>query len=225
MIGQTEAKNTRRKTLTASLFGLLPCFWLLSGCGEGGAYKTNSIILPPHIGKIAVRPVVNRTQFFGLEEKLRLRVEEEFIRDGRIPYVNSEPQADGVVATEIVHYIKEPVTYDANHVEEEIRLWVVVDLKFIDRVNNVILWEEPRLDHEYRYFVETKPGGLTENEAREILWDLFARDIVKRTIEGFGSVSGASERKVPNKPMPAVEGDVPPKPAVPHRVAPPPSPY
>lgn len=52
------------------------------------------------------------------------------------------------------------------------------------------------MEQSYRYFVETQPGGMTEDAAREQLWDLFARDIVKRTIEGFGSVSGASERKV-----------------------------
>jgi hypothetical protein len=57
--------------------------------------------------------------------------------------------------------------------------------------------------------METKPGGIPEEEAREILWDLFARDIVKRTIEGFGSVSGASERKVPTKPLPLSSGEPP----------------
>jgi hypothetical protein len=191
-----------------------------SGCGEVG-YAPNPILLPGHIRRIAVRPIVNQTQFFGLEEKLRLRVEDEFIRDGRLPYVNSESDADGVIVTEITRYIKEPISYDANHVVEEYKLWVLIDLRFIDRVNNVVLWEEPRLEQEYRYFVETRPGGVTEDEARELLWELFARDIVKRTIEGFGSVSGASERKVSGDAPPAPpEVPPPPKP----RIAPP-SPY
>ncbi|HRY30770.1 MAG TPA: LptE family protein, partial [Elusimicrobiota bacterium] len=185
-------KRMERAGLLLAFAGLS----LLIGCGEAGMYTPAPMLLPPHIRKIAVRPVANKTQFFGLEEKLRLRLEEEFIRDGRLPYVNNETEADGVVVGEIVRYIKEPISYDANHVVEEYKLWVIMNLQFIDRVNNVILWQEPRMDQEYRYFVETKPGGVTEDEARELLWELFSRDIVKRTIEGFGSVSGASQRKV-----------------------------
>jgi hypothetical protein len=196
----------------------------LGGCGDMG-YTPAPVLLPAHISRIAVRPFVNKTPFFGLEEKLRLRVEEEFIRDGRLPYVNVESEADGVVAGEIVRYIKEAISFDSNQVAEEFKLWVVINLRFIDRVNNVLLWEEPRMEQEYRYFVETKPGGITEEEAREILWDLFARDIVKRTIEGFGSVSGASERKISDAPsQPVQESPAPPVPSPAIRTAPP-SPY
>jgi hypothetical protein len=39
-------------------------------------------------------------------------------------------------------------------------------------------------------------GGMTEEEAREYIWDKLSRDIVKRTVKGFGSAAGISERKV-----------------------------
>ena len=62
---------------------------LLAGCSEVGGYNTPlAVTLPPSIQKIGVRPFQNRTQFFGLEDKLRLRVEEEFIRDGALPFVD-----------------------------------------------------------------------------------------------------------------------------------------
>jgi hypothetical protein len=186
---------------------LLPFF--LGGCGETDGYKPSAILLPAHIRRIAVRPIVNKTQYFGLEEKLRLRIEEEFIRDGRLPYVNREEESDGIVSAEIVRYIREPITYDDNHVVQEYKLWVIINLTFIEKAANAVLWEEPRMEQEYRYFVETQPGGVTEEEARELLWELFARDIVKRTIEGFGSVSGASEREVRENPIPTTDPAVP----------------
>ena len=68
--------------------------------------------------------------------------------------------------------------------------------------------------------METAPGGRTEEEAREALWDLFARDIVKRTLEGFGSVTGASENKVPKDTLPGQDNTSAPRP----RSAPP-APY
>lgn len=197
---------------------------VLSGCGAGesGVYQPKTLLLPPHIRFIAVRPFVNKTQFFGLEDKLLLRVSEEFIRDGRLPFVNDEGQADGVVAGEIVRYMKDPISFDENNVAAEYKLWVIINLRFIDRVNKQVLWEEPRMEQSYRYFVETKPGGITEEQARELLWDLFARDIVKRCIEGFGSVTGASERKVPDSAPTKPQQETPKDPA-PFEV--PPSPY
>jgi hypothetical protein len=193
--------------------------FVMAGCGPATeGIRTSPVLLPTHIRKIAIRPITNKTSIFGLEEKLRLDIEEEFIRDGRLAYVNAEGEADGIVVTSISRYIKEPISYDSNHVVEEFKLLVIVDLKFVDRVNNVLLWEEPRLDQEVRYFVETKPGGMTEEEAREDLWELFASDIVKRTIDGFGSVSGASSRKISSTAPPisstatlrAIENKTPP---------------
>src|SRR5687767_4521223 len=70
----------------------------MGGCGEDSGYGgPGAVLLPSHIRSIAVRPIVNKTQIFGLEDRLRLRVEQEFLRDGRFPYVNNEAEADGVV--------------------------------------------------------------------------------------------------------------------------------
>jgi len=181
----------------------------LSGCGGESVYTAKPLLLPTHIRSIAVRPFINNTNIPGLERKLLLRVTEEFMREGRLPVVSNENDASGIIAGDIARYIREPLSYDANHVVEEYKLWVVIDFKFIDRVNRTQLWEEPRLEQSYRYFVETRPGGRTEEEAREELWRLFASDIVKRTIEGFGSVSGASERKVISHPI--IEGSTTPR--------------
>lgn len=200
--------------------------WALAGCGEMAGYSGGAnITLPPHIQRVSLRPFQNRTQFFGLEDKLRLRVEQEFIRDGRLPYVSTEATADGIVEGEIVNYIRQVTTYDAANQPLEYRLWVIMDVRFLDRVENRVLWEEKRLEGDYIYVVETQPAGLTEEEARERLWDLFARDIVKRTLEGFGSVTGASARKVPEKTIPAPDA-LPPVPAPPEETdVPSPPPY
>lgn len=200
--------------------------WALAGCGDMAGYSgAVNLTLPPHIQRVSLRPFQNRTQFFGLEDKLRLRVEQEFIRDGRLPYVSTEATADGIVEGEIVNYIKQVTTYDAANQPLEYRLWVIMDVRFIDRVENRVLWEEKRLEGDYVYVVETQPAGLTEEEARERLWDLFARDIVKRTLEGFGSVTGASERKVPEKTLPAADVNRAPPPPPEESEGPSPSPY
>src|SRR5271170_2817455 len=93
-------------------------FWLssltvLCACGSiDSNYKPTPQLLPPHIRKIAVRNVVNKTQQFGLEDKLTLAIIDEFLRDGQYNIVPEE-QADGVVASTITRYILTPIQYDA----------------------------------------------------------------------------------------------------------------
>ena len=115
-------------------------------------------------------------------------------------------------------------TYDAANQPLEYRLWVIIDVRFFDRRENRVVWEEPRFEQTYRYFIETQPGGMTEEQAREQVWDMLARDIVKRTMEGFGSVTGASTKKVPAATLPVPNTPPPPPPPEEPREAPP-APY
>jgi hypothetical protein len=181
-----------RKTWLQVLAGSL---LLMSACAA--PYTPAPQILPSHIRKIYIRPFVNSTSQYGLEEKLTLRVIDEFVRDGRLTLVNNEAEADGILVGEISRYILQPLTYDANMVTEQYKLWVLLNVSLIDRGNNVTLWSEPNMEGIQIYYDATRPGGRTEEEVREILWDNLARDIVKRTVEGFGSVTGASDKKVP----------------------------
>lgn len=169
---------------------------LLTACPY--EYKPSPIVLPQHIQRIGLRPIKNNTAFFGLEDKLTLRLQEEFTRGGKYPLVG-ESLADGILIAEIERYINEPVSYDQNLIVQERKLWVLVNIYFWDKVQGKIIWTEPNLQGVQRYFVESRPGGISEEEARTIVWDKLARDIYRRTIEGFGSVTGELDRNVPQK--------------------------
>ena len=175
-------------------FLLLSFAFLLSGCPY--AYTPSTQILPQHIRKIGLRPIKNNTSFFGLEDKFTLRLQDEFTRGGQYPLV-SEDLADGVLIAEIERYIDQPTSYDQNLIVQEKKMWVIVNIQFCDKVQNKIIWTEPNLQAVNRHLVETVPGGITEEQSREIIWDKLSRDIFKRTIEGFGSVTGEIEKRVP----------------------------
>jgi hypothetical protein len=60
-------------------------------------------------------------------------------------------------------------------------------------------------------------AGLTEEQAREQIWDILARNIVKRVVDGFGSVTGTSERRITGEApstLPAVKPAEPLKPVI-----------
>jgi len=162
-------------------------------------YKPAEQKLPLYIKRIAVRPFANKTQQFGLEEKITLKVIEEFLKNGEY-LVSPENAAQGVIVGEISHYILTPIQYDVNLVPTVYKLNVIAGLRLLDREQNRYLWEEPALQVTKMYSAANLPGGLTEEQAREALWEILAKDVVLRTVSGFGSVSSASQKKIPGNP-------------------------
>ena len=189
---------------------------LAAACGTDVAYKPTPQILPQHVQKLALRPIVNKTQQFGLEDKLMLRVRDEFLRDGRYPLV-PEPESQGIVWITVSRYILTAVQYDATQAATAYKLRILIDLQFVDKSTNQILWEEKNLEGILSFPAQTLRGGLTEEQAREQIWDILARNIVKRVVDGFGSVTGTSERRITGdapSTQPAAKPDEPLKPVI-----------
>src|SRR5258708_7342278 len=128
------------------LLGLLAAMAFLAGCGGTDvAYRPAAQILPANIKRLALRLVLNKTQQFRLEDKLTLRIRDECLRDGRYPLV-PEDSADGVVAVTITRYLLVPIQYDASLIPTAYKLRVIVDVQFIDRATNTMLFEEPNIE-------------------------------------------------------------------------------
>jgi|GEM_PF-4272543 len=164
--------------------------------------------LPVEIKHIYISEFINKVAGrLGLESRFRYIVREEFLRDGRLSVVDDEGVADAKLEVEIDKYILEPESYDENFVIESYRLRVFINVRLYERekgeVEGVVLWskrplwEERALEGRYIYYIPTRPSGMTETEAQEIIWRKLARDILLRTVEGFGTVSGASQHKIP----------------------------
>jgi len=190
----------------------------LAACGgpEIG-YKPAPQILPSNIQKLAIRPIVNKTQQFGLEDKLALAVRDEFLRDARYPLV-PEAEANGVVALTITRYIMTPIHYDATLAPTSYKLRIIIDVQMIERATNQILWEEKNIEGSLTYPAATLAGGLTEEQSREQIWTILAPMVVKRVVDGFGAVTGTSERRITGdapSTAPAAQPEKPITPAVP----------
>ncbi|MBI4371640.1 MAG: LptE family protein [Elusimicrobia bacterium] len=191
---------------------------LLAACGGPDvAYTPAPQLLPHGIQKLALRPVANKTQQFGLEDKLALAVRDEFLRDGRYPLVPEE-DADGLVWVTVTRYLLVVTQYDATLAPAAYKLRILVEVQFVDRRANQALWTEKNIESSLVYPSATLSGGLTEEQAREQIWSVLAPRIVKRVVDGFGAVTGTSSRRISGdapSTEPAVKPEEPLKPVVP----------
>ena len=185
-----------KKTICTLLGGLL-----LSACaGEGVIYKPQAQIMPQHIKKIAVRPVLNRTEVFTLEDKFYIELYDQFLQNGSYQIVPENNGAEGVVVTTISRYLNVPIQYDSQLIPTVYRMEVLLDVVFIDKSTNAPVWREPAFLGTQIYSASTLPGGMTEVQARDVIWKKLSKDIIKRTVDGFGSVMSENKKKVMNNP-------------------------
>jgi hypothetical protein len=159
-------------------------------------------ILPEHIKKVYVKPFENNTNQFGIESKFTNEVIDEIVADGRLSLVNKESEADGVLSARIKRYILQPLTYDVNNIPDQYKMWIIVSVSLVDKDRNVTLWTEPSMEgiQIYRDINKRPSGeddGISEEEAREIVWTKMSRNILRRIIKGFGSATSISEKRVP----------------------------
>lgn len=162
---------------------LATCYLLLF---FAGCVKQPASVLPLYVKKIAINNFTNTTVQYGIEDKLSRKVIDEFLRDGRLEIVKPE-EADALLSGIIVTYNLEPVSYDAQGVIEQYKLYIGVDVTFKDVRENTVLWTENNIHEDYTYYVLAKAGQLVETEydAQEVVTDFLSRDIVKRTIVGW----------------------------------------
>lgn len=185
-----------KKTICTLLGGLL-----LAACaGEGVIYKPQAQIMPQHIKKIAVRPVLNRTEVFTLEDKFYIELYDQFLQNGSYQIVPENNGAEGVVVTTISRYLNVPIQYDSQLIPTVYRMEVLLDVVFIDKSTNTPVWREPAFLGTQIYSASTLPGGMTEVQARDVIWKKLSKDIIKRTVDGFGSVMSENKKKVMNNP-------------------------
>ncbi len=180
---------------------ILCCVAVLSACAtEGALYTPQAQIMPQHIKKVAVRPILNKTEVFALEDKFYNELYDEFLRDGTYQIVSENNGAEGVVVTTISRYLNVPIQYDSQLIPTVYRMDIWLDVVLVDKTTNAPVWREPAFMGTQIYAASTLPGGMTEVQARDVVFQKLSKDIVKRTVDGFGSVMSENKKKVMNNP-------------------------
>ncbi|MCX7911264.1 MAG: hypothetical protein N2505_06795, partial [Endomicrobia bacterium] len=61
------------------------------------SYQPTVQVLPPHIKVLSVKPFENKTNIYGLEDLLRLEINNELLKDGRFTISNNVENSDGYI--------------------------------------------------------------------------------------------------------------------------------
>lgn len=172
------------------------------GCGQ--SFHHTGPLPAANVRRLALPPILNKSQQPGLEDALLARTRDEFLRDGRCPLV-PEGQADDLVRIILTRYLEVPIQYDSNLVPTAYKMSIRADVEFLDaKKRGQPLWVEKDLNELLTYSAPNLAGGLTEAAAQTEIWDVMSRDIVQRVIDGLAAAPPAAPAGSPQQaPAPA----------------------
>jgi len=147
-------------------------------------YYTFTPNLPKYIRNINISPFKNNAFQYGLEIDLTQKVIDEFISDGTLKVVDIS-NADAVLSGSIESYRLIPVSYDQYEQVKDYKLETRLSLRFENKNTKEIIWEDNIVDYVHFYPTGTGGGTTTEYNARKELIDKLAKDVVRKTIEGW----------------------------------------
>lgn len=163
------------------------------------AYCLSTAGLPPEFRSLAVRPIANDT-LVPSTENLRLAISDRLVNGGRVAVEPDERKADGVLVVSLRYYRNAPFGSGTNLVANQYQMWIVVSAALLDRKSGQTLWEEEGFQRKFLYKPVGESDGLTEEGAQDRMWQAFAQDIIKRTLEGPSGIESLSSRSLPRLP-------------------------
>ncbi|MFH1958048.1 MAG: LPS assembly lipoprotein LptE [bacterium] len=142
-----------------AVFVALP--FIIAGCSFSTPTK---MILPDSIRNVKVEIFSNKTILYGLEDKLFQKISDDLLADGRLIPVTKNAEAS--IIGEIKKYELIPLSFDANSIVEEYKLWIEANFRFLDTETGNVLCEENNIPIDIRFYPpgSTRPANVIETE-------------------------------------------------------------
>ncbi len=154
-----------------ALVGLL---WALTGCNY--TFQAGSGF-PPHVRTVAVETFDNETDRFEVSQELYEKLLDEIPRSFGLTSAGEE-FADAIVRGSVRRYSVDAPSYrtgqDGNPQVVERQVVIGIEVQVIDRVNNMILWENNSLSERGEYLEASE----LEETGRELAIERLVRAIV-----------------------------------------------
>lgn len=151
--------------------------------GVGGCAYSFSSGLPSHIKTVAVPLLANETSEFGIAEEITDQLVTALVKDGTLRIVNDEADATSVLVGTVRTYAEESYEYDREEKVKQFIIRIGVEVRFLDRVKDEVLWESERLFGSALY--PEPPYEDTGPEARAASLGKAINQVVEEILSGM----------------------------------------
>lgn len=166
------------------LFLLTVILILANGCGYRVASQ-NRLAVP--FKTLAVRPLVNQTTTYEVEQILTRALVREFVKRSSLSIIQDDGRADAVLEGRIRRITVNPVTFARSAFASTFLVTVYADIQVSDTSSKQVLFEENNYIFREQYVVnvDVKNFFTEANPALERISRDFAASVVTLVIEDF----------------------------------------
>ena len=158
------------------LFSIGVVLIFVGGC----SFSNPNVVLSDSVRTVKINAFSNKTVLYGLEDKLFQKISDALMEDGRL--IPATENADALLIGDIIRYELIPLSFDANGIVEEYKLWIESDMRFIESATEKLLCEETSIPIDVRFHPpgSSQPGAVieTEQDAQERAINELASEIV-----------------------------------------------
>ncbi len=161
-------------------------FLTLAGCGY-----TRKNALPENYKSIYVKTVINKIPIAeliaykpGLEIDITNAVVRRLQKDGNLKVARSPEEADLVWEADLTHFDQEGLRFSRLETTQELRNYLVISMRLIERSTGQILWEERNFSGDADYFISQIRDHARDEAADRAVASL-ARNVVDRIVEDW----------------------------------------
>ncbi|MCE5272298.1 LPS assembly lipoprotein LptE [bacterium] len=153
---------------------------VLALCAAGCSHYSTTGRLPSHIRTISIPTFENQTPEFSLPQGITDLVTERFLSEANLRLAEAD-QADAALNGTVRRYYEEAESYRQTQDIQVTgrRVTIVLDVEFIDRVENKTLWR----DSNFSRYVVYDPDKETEQQAAQRVMLLLADDLVSAVLQ------------------------------------------
>ena len=144
-----------------------------------GAYTTRTR-LPSHLRTVYIQTFENKTSEFLLPQEIAEGLVAKFQEEGDLQ-VTTSTSADAYLEGTILRYEEEPLTYVGGGSVLQRKVRIFVDVRFVDRVRDEVIWEAEQLERWAVYDSETEE----EEDGIRRAVDKLAEDIINQALKGW----------------------------------------
>jgi len=114
---------------------------------------------------VAVPLLANETSEFGIAEEITDQLVTDLVKDGTLRVVADEADATSVLEGTVRTYAEESYEYARDETVNQFIIRIGVEVRFLDRVKDEVLWESPQIFGSAVYEntgPDARAGGLQE---------------------------------------------------------------
>ncbi|OQY39534.1 MAG: hypothetical protein B6226_01690 [Candidatus Cloacimonetes bacterium 4572_65] len=158
-------------------------FWILIALGCSYSLQSNQY---PDLETVRIVPFENKTTESELAEDMLESITEQFQSDGRLSLVGTTP--DILLEGKIKSYERKIYSSDSANNVEEYEIVMVFNIKMIDMVNDVVIYEDSSLRIKELYSVnnaESSAEYTSSIDAEQGIYEELFNKIMQNTLEDW----------------------------------------